>query len=120
MGEEAVGGGGEHSVLFNVPPLLEPMAVALQDQTLMASTGNSDSNHGNINSTAEGTKLSSKNGCNISGDNNSKNNINSVVSYWEQHGHQQHMSRNVVMGEWDLEELMKDVSCLPFLDFQVE
>ncbi|XP_020177941.1 uncharacterized protein [Aegilops tauschii subsp. strangulata] len=120
MGEEAVGTGGEHSVLFNVPPLLEPMAVALQDQTLMASTGNGDNNHRNTNSTAEGTTLSSKNGCNINDDNNSKNNINSVVSYWEQHGHQQHMSRNVVMGEWDLEELMKDVSCLPFLDFQVE
>ncbi|KAE8797212.1 myb transcription factor [Hordeum vulgare] len=120
MGEEAVGGGGERSVVFNVPPLLEPMAVALQDQTLMASTGNSNNNHRNTNSTAEGTTLSSKNGCNINDDNTSKNNINSVVSYWEQHGQQQHMSRNVVMGEWDLEELMKDVSCLPFLDFQVE
>uniref|UniRef100_A0A453K0C5 Uncharacterized protein n=1 Tax=Aegilops tauschii subsp. strangulata TaxID=200361 RepID=A0A453K0C5_AEGTS len=59
MGEEAVGTGGEHSVLFNVPPLLEPMAVALQDQTLMASTGNGDNNHRNTNSTAEGTTLSS-------------------------------------------------------------
>ena len=116
MGEEAiVGGGGEHSVLFNVPPLLEPMAVALQDQTLMTSNDNSESNYRKINTSAEATTLSS----NIT-DNNNKNNVNSVVSYWEQHGHQQHMSRNVVMGEWDLEELMKDVSSLPLLDFQVE
>uniref|UniRef100_A0ACD5XNV8 Uncharacterized protein n=1 Tax=Avena sativa TaxID=4498 RepID=A0ACD5XNV8_AVESA len=115
-GEEAVvGGGSEHSVLFNVPPLLEPMAAALQGQTLMASSGNIDgNNHRKINTSAEATALSS------SVTDNNKNNVNSVVSYWEQHGHQQHMSRNVVMGEWDLEELMKDVSSLPFLDFQVE
>ncbi|CAM0949726.1 unnamed protein product [Alopecurus aequalis] len=124
MGEEQViGGGGEHSVFFNVPPLPEPMAVALQDQSLMPSNGNSDSNHTKINVSAEATTLSN-NGSNITdnnnNNNNNKNNVNSVVSYWEQHGHQQHMSRNVVMGEWDLEELMKDVSSLPLLHFQVE
>jgi myb proto-oncogene protein len=96
------------------------MAVALQGQTLMASNGNSNINHRKINTSAEATTLSSNNGSNITDNNNNKNNVNSVVSYWEQHGHQHHMSRNVVMGEWDLEELMKDVSSMPFLDFQVE
>ncbi|XP_047052654.1 transcription factor MYB83-like [Lolium rigidum] len=119
--EGAVGVGSEHGVLFNVPPLLEPMAVALQGQTLTASSGkDSNINHKNINMSAEATTLSSNNGSNITDSNNNKNNVNSVISYWEQHGHQQHMSRNVVMGEWDLEELMKDVSSMPFLDFQVE
>jgi myb proto-oncogene protein len=97
------------------------MAVALQGQTLMASSGkDTNINHKKINMSAEATTLSSNNGSNITDSNNNKNNVNSVVSYWEQHGHQQHMSRNVVMGEWDLEELMKDVSSMPFLDFQVE
>lgn len=110
--------GGESSVLYGVPPLSE--SIAVEDQiTIMASSNNPKNN------TAETTTLSSNNGSNITDNNsNSNKNINiSLVSnsvvYWEGHQQQQHMSRNV-MGEWDLEELMKDVSSLPFLDFQVE
>ncbi|KQJ86560.1 myb-related protein Zm38 [Brachypodium distachyon] len=119
MGEEVVA--GEESALFNVPPplQLEPAMAAAQDQTLMASR--------NKSTTPEATTLSSNNGSNITdnNDNSKNNNVSSSVVYWPEqlHGHQQqqqqHMSRNV-MGEWDLEELMKDVSSLPFLDFQVE
>ncbi|OAY79352.1 Transcription factor MYB46 [Ananas comosus] len=47
----------------------------------------------------------------INGDNNSNNIVGSGM-YWE--------GENIRVGEWDLENLMKDVSSFPFLDFQVE
>ncbi|XP_020099675.1 transcription factor MYB46-like [Ananas comosus] len=47
----------------------------------------------------------------INGDNNSNNIVGSGM-YWE--------GENIRVGEWDLENLMKDVSPFPFLDFQVE
>ncbi|KAG8048810.1 hypothetical protein GUJ93_ZPchr0009g417 [Zizania palustris] len=128
--------GGESSILFGAPPLLEPN-IAAEDQAILASTGNTNNpkNGSRSSNTADETltTLSS----NITDNSNSNKNSNisiglmnssSNVVYWEGHHHdqqqlqllqQQHMSRNV-MGEWDLEELMKDVSSLPFLDFQVE
>ncbi|CAL1391147.1 unnamed protein product [Linum trigynum] len=41
------------------------------------------------------------------------NNTNNLANFWQ--GEDQ-----LKVGEWDLEELMKDVSSFPFLDFQVE
>ena len=100
----------------------------------MASSGGNN-NHPKNNSssntteaTATTTTTVSNNESNIT--DNTKENINTMslvnssssnvaAVYWEG-AHQQYMSRNVMHGEWDLEELMKDVSSLPFLDFQVE
>ena len=124
--------------LFGVPPLLEAMSAQDRDhdgQTLMASSGGNN-NHPKNNSssntteaTATTTTTVSNNESNIT--DNTKENINTMslvnssssnvaAVYWEG-AHQQYMTRNVMHGEWDdLEELMKDVSSLPFLDFQVE
>ncbi|RLN29065.1 secondary wall-associated MYB domain-containing protein [Panicum miliaceum] len=137
------GGGGcfmRGEGLFGVPPLLEAMSAQdHQDhgQTLMASSGgNNDPKNNSSNNTTETTATTtttvSNNESNITDNNtNTKGNINTMSGlvnssssnvaavYWEG-PHQQYMSRNVMHGEWDLEELMKDVSSLPFLDFQVE
>lgn len=119
-----------------VPPLLEPMSAAQeqdQGQDLMASSGNNPKNNNNNNNTTEtattATMTVSNNESNITDNNTTKDNINAISQvdsssnvaavFWEG-AHQQYMSRNVMHGEWDLEELMKDVSSLPFLDFQVE
>ncbi|KAJ1265540.1 hypothetical protein BS78_08G083400 [Paspalum vaginatum] len=120
--------------LFGVPPpLLEPTSAAQdQDQqcqttTLMASSGNNPRNNSSNTTTTE----TSNNESNLTDNNNntkdtintisqvnSNNNVASV--YWEG-AHQQYMTKNAMHGDqWDLEELMKDVSSLPFLDFQVE
>ncbi|TVU50017.1 hypothetical protein EJB05_01368, partial [Eragrostis curvula] len=124
--------GGE-GLFGYVPPFLEPTMVAAasaqeqQDQKpLMASSGNNPNRN---NNTTETTTTLSNNESNITDNtnhkdislvmNSSSSNVGAAV-YWEG-AHQQHMSRNVMQGEcWDLEELMKDVSSLPFLDFQVE
>jgi len=134
------GGGGcfmRGEGLFGVPPLLEAMSAQDQDhhgQALMASSGGNNNNPKNNSSsntteaTATTTTTVSNNESNIT--DNTKENINTMslvnssssnvaAVYWEG-AHQQYMSRNVMHGEWDLEELMKDVSSLPFLDFQVE
>ncbi|KAL6622745.1 hypothetical protein ACP70R_032624 [Stipagrostis hirtigluma subsp. patula] len=121
--------GGDHQGLLGVPPLLEPN-MAAQDhqdqQTLMASGGSINNPKNNSNNTEATTATTlSNNESNITDNNNNTKDMNNmslvnssnVAVYWE--GAHQHMSRNV-MGEWDLEELMKDVSSLPFLDFQVE
>ncbi|CAN6343076.1 unnamed protein product [Urochloa humidicola] len=133
MGMAAAAGGG----LFGVPPLLDAMSAQDQDQAghqaLMASSaGNKPKNNSSNNTTETTTTTVSNNESNITDNNNNttKENINSMslvnsgssnvaAVYWEG-AHQQYMSRNVMHGEWDLEELMKDVSSLPFLDFQVE
>lgn len=47
----------------------------------------------------------------ITNNNNTLNNTNNINNYNNWEGEEQRM------GEWDLEELMKDVSSLPFLDF---
>ncbi|CAD6267695.1 unnamed protein product [Miscanthus lutarioriparius] len=111
-----------------VPPLLEPMSAAQeqaeQGQALMASSGNNPRNNSSNNTTETTTTTLSNNESNITDNNintisqvNTGSNVDAV--FWEG-AHQQYMSRNVMHGEWDLEELMKDVSSLPFLDFQVE
>jgi myb proto-oncogene protein len=139
------GGGGcfmRGEGLFGVPPLLDAMSAQDQQeagqQALMAPSGGGNSNpknHSISNNTTETattttTTTVSNNESNIT-DNTTKDNknintmslVNSSVAaaavYWEG-AHQQYMSRNAMHGEWDLEELMKDVSSLPFLDFQVE
>ena len=139
------GGGGcfmRGEGLFGVPPLLEAMSAQDRDhdgQTLMASSGGNNSNPKNNSSnnttetTATTTTTVSNNESNITDNNNTKENINTMSGglvnssssnvaavYWEGPHQQQYMSRNVMHGDWDLEELMKDVSSLPFLDFQVE
>ncbi|KAL6842166.1 hypothetical protein ACP4OV_028145 [Aristida adscensionis] len=139
-----LGIGGDHhhqQHLFGVPPhhLLESN-VAAQDQqqdqqTLMASSSghnnNPKNNSNNTETTTTTTTTLSNNESNVTDSNNNNHkqdmgnnsmslvNSSNVAVYWEGAHQQQHMSRNV-MGEWDLEELMKDVSSLPFLDFQVE
>ncbi|OEL33575.1 Transcription factor MYB46 [Dichanthelium oligosanthes] len=125
--------------LFGVPPLLEAMSAQDQDQagqTLMASSGGNNPKNNSSNNTTETattttTTTVSNNESNITDNTTTKDNINTMslvmnssssnvaAVYWEG-AHQQYMSRNVMHGEWDLEELMKDVSSLPFLDFQVE
>ncbi|XP_062202806.1 transcription factor MYB83-like [Phragmites australis] len=127
------GSEGGEGLFGHVSPLLEP-AMAAQDQdhqTLMASSvsNNNPKNNSNNTETTTTTTTLSNNESNIT-DNNNKDNINTtslvnssnVALYWEgaHQQQQQYMSRNVMNGEWDLEELMKDVSSLPFLDFQVE
>ncbi|CAD6269995.1 unnamed protein product [Miscanthus lutarioriparius] len=117
-----------------VPPLLEPMSAAAQEQeqgqALMVSSGNNNPKNNSSNNTTKTTTTTlSNNESNITDNNNTKDNINTISQvntgsnvaavFWEG-AHQQYMSRNVMHGEWDLEELMKDVSSLPFLDFQVE
>ncbi|XP_025808414.1 myb-related protein 330-like [Panicum hallii] len=135
------GGGGcfmRGEGLFGVPPLLEAMSAQDQDHaqtTLMASSGgNNNPKNNSSNNTTETTATTtttvSNNESNITDNTTTKDNINTMslvnssssnvaAVYWEG-AHQQYMSRNVMHGEWDLEELMKDVSSLPFLDFQVE
>ncbi|CAL5093349.1 unnamed protein product [Urochloa decumbens] len=140
----AMGGGGgcfmRGEGLFGVPPLLDAMSAQDQDQaghqTLMASSGgnNNPKNNSSNNTTETATTTTttvSNNESNITDNTTTtKENINTMslvnssssnvaAVYWEG-AHQQYMSRNVMHGEWDLEELMKDVSSLPFLDFQVE
>ncbi|CAN6329230.1 unnamed protein product [Urochloa humidicola] len=125
--------------LFGVPPLLDAMSAQDQDQAghqalLASSAGNKQPKNNSSNNTTETatTTTVSNNESNITENNTTttKENINSMslvnsgssnvaAVYWEG-AHQQYMSRNVMHGEWDLEELMKDVSSLPFLDFQVE
>ena len=112
-----------------VPPLLEPMSAAAQEQeqgqALMVSSGNNNPKNNSSNNTTKTTTTTlSNNESNITDNNintisqvNTGSNVAAV--FWEG-AHQQYMSRNVMHGEWDLEELMKDVSSLPFLDFQVE
>jgi myb proto-oncogene protein len=116
-----------------VPPLLEPMSAAAQEQeqgqALMASSGNNPKNNSSNNTTETTTTTLSNNESNITDTTTTKDNINTISQvnsgsnvaavFWEG-AHQQYMDRNVMHGEWDLEELMKDVSSLPFLDFQVE
>uniref|UniRef100_A0A0A9DIW2 Uncharacterized protein n=1 Tax=Arundo donax TaxID=35708 RepID=A0A0A9DIW2_ARUDO len=129
--------GGE-GFFGHVPtPMLESaMAAQEQDQqTLMGSSGNNPpkNNSGNTEATTTTTTTLSNNESNITDNNKKKDNINTIslvnrsssnvaAVYWEgaQQQQQQYMSRNVMHGEWDLEELMKEVSSLPFLDFQVE
>ncbi|CAL4898996.1 unnamed protein product [Urochloa decumbens] len=147
-GMMAMGGGGgcfmRGDGLFGVPPLLDAMSAQDQDhdhqaghQSLMASSGgnNNPKNNSSNNTTETATTTTtttttvSNNESNITNNTNTKENINTMslvnstsnvaAVYWEG-AHQQYMSRNVLHGEWDLEELMKDVSSLPFLDFQVE
>ncbi|GJN34995.1 hypothetical protein PR202_gb23716 [Eleusine coracana subsp. coracana] len=134
------GSAGEEAGFFGyVSPLVEPtMAAPTQDQDqkplLMTSSGNNNPTRNNSSNNTETTTTTtlSNNESNIT-DNNINKDISLVNSsssnvaavYWEgSHKQQQlHMSRNVMQqGEccWDLEELMKDVSSLPFLDFQVE
>ncbi|KAK3139900.1 hypothetical protein QOZ80_5AG0392350 [Eleusine coracana subsp. coracana] len=133
------GSAGEEGFFGYVSPLVEPtMAAPTQDQDqkplLMASSGNNNPTRNNSSNNTETTTTTtlSNNESNIT-DNNINKDISLVNSsssnvaavYWEgSHKQQQlHMSRNVMQqGEccWDLEELMKDVSSLPFLDFQVE
>jgi transcription factor MYB, plant len=119
--------------MLGVPPLLlEPMSAALeqdQGQTLMASSGNNNPKNNSSSNTTDTTTTTtlSNNESNVT-DTTTKDNTTNTISqvnsgsnnvYWEG-ARQQYMSRNVMHGEWDLEELMKDVSSLPFLDFQVE
>ncbi|CAN6351862.1 unnamed protein product [Urochloa humidicola] len=139
-GMMGMGGGGcfiRGEGLFGVPPLLDAMSAQDQEQaghqTVMASSGgnNNPKNNSSNNTTETTTTTVSNNESNITdNNNNTKENINTMslvnssssnvaAVYWEG-VHQQYMSRNVMHGEWDLEELMKDVSSLPFLDFQVE
>ncbi|RCV19028.1 hypothetical protein SETIT_3G350800v2 [Setaria italica] len=134
------GGGGcfmRGEGLFGVAPLLDAMSAQDQDQAgqalIASSGGNNNPKNNSSNNTTETTTTVSNNESNITDNNttNTKdNNINAMslvnsgssnvaAVYWEG-AHQQYMSRNVMHGEWDLEELMKDVSSLPFLDFQVE
>ncbi|WVZ90391.1 hypothetical protein U9M48_036698 [Paspalum notatum var. saurae] len=129
----AMEGGG---CFFGVPPpLLEPTSAAAQDQdqqcqtTLMASSGNNNPRNNSSNNTTT-TDETSNNESNLTDNNNTKDTINTISQvnssnnvasvYWEG-AHQQYMTKNAMHGDqWDLEELMKDVSSLPFLDFQVE
>ncbi|XP_062203561.1 transcription factor MYB83-like [Phragmites australis] len=125
------GSAGGEGLFGNVPPLLEPAMAAAQDQdhpTLIAPSGNNKPKNNSSNTDTTTTTTLSNNESNITDNNNNnkdKDNINNNhLVYWDGvHQQQQlhmNMSRNVMHGEWDLEELMKDVSSLPFLDFQVE
>jgi transcription factor MYB, plant len=139
--------GGE-GLFGYAPPLLADPAMAAsaaqdyQDQKppLMASSGNNNNNpitRNNSNITTETTTTAtlSNNESNITDNINKQDtscldnsNVAAAAVYWDgahhQHQQQLHMSsRNVMQGGeccWDLEELMKDVSSMPFLDFQVE
>ncbi|CAN1158216.1 Transcription factor MYB83 [Linum perenne] len=97
-----VGGGssGEHVVSreLQVPPL----------ETI---SGIEEHNNGNINMTNSNTN-------NKYPFVNSNNNIKEESNFWQ--GDEDHQQQLNKVGEWDFEELMKDVSCFPFLDFQVE
>jgi transcription factor MYB, plant len=140
--------GGE-GLFGYAPPLLTDPSMAsaaaqdYQDQKppLMASSGNNNNpiirNNSNITTeTTTTTTLSNNESINITDNINKQDtsclensNVAAAAVYWDgahhQHQQQLHMSsRNVMQGGgeccWDLEELMKDVSSLPFLDFQVE
>ncbi|KAF8783988.1 hypothetical protein HU200_000084 [Digitaria exilis] len=119
--------------LFGVPPLLDATSAQGQDQgghqTVMTSSGGNN-NPKNNSSNDTTTTTVSNNESNITDNTTNKDNINTmslvnsnssnVAGVYLEGAHQQYMSRNAMHGEWDLEELMKDVSSLPFLDFQVE
>lgn len=49
---------------------------------------------------------------------NCNNNIN--IKAENQSGVENYFQAELTVGEWDLEDLMKDVSSFPFLDFQIE
>jgi transcription factor MYB, plant len=139
------GSAGAEGLFSYAPTLLAKPAMAAseaQDQKslMAASSGNNNPiARNNSNTTTETTTTTLSNDeSNITDNINRKDaisleNSNVVAAvYWDgphhHHHHQQqqlHMSsRDVVQqgGEccWDLEELMKDVSSLPFLDFQAE
>ncbi|KAJ8543800.1 hypothetical protein K7X08_025418 [Anisodus acutangulus] len=67
-----------------------------------------NSHHQNNNMT---NLMNTSHTCNNSG-NIKVENFGGIGNYWE--------GDDLKVGEWDLEELMKDVSPFPFLDFQVE
>ncbi|CAN1354794.1 Transcription factor MYB83 [Linum perenne] len=89
----------------------------VSDQLLINTKNNNSSTNININN-----KYQLLNGTNnnimIKGENHNKNIKNNMImgSFW-QGDHQIQDQLSTKVGEWDLEELMKDVSSFPFLDF---
>ncbi|KAF8403825.1 hypothetical protein HHK36_011932 [Tetracentron sinense] len=82
-----------------IPPL-ESINIEINAKTenpIDKNTNNSHFNNNNIN---------------INNNNNKVESMVGVGNYWE--------GENLRMGEWDLGDLMEDVSSFPFLDFQVE
>ncbi|MCD7470940.1 hypothetical protein HAX54_011183 [Datura stramonium] len=70
------------------------------------------SHHQNNNNPNNMTNLNTSHNFNSSSSNIKVENFGGIGNYWE--------GDDLKVGEWDLEELMKDVSPFPFLDFQVE
>lgn len=94
FGETTIGVFGVEEEIF-VPPL-ESVSTTDQDQNLKTETIFYDHNNYYSNSN------------NIKGEN-----MMGVGNYFEDDQDQE-----LTMGEWDLEDLMKDVSSFPFLDYQ--
>ncbi|XP_077254130.1 myb domain protein 83 [Tasmannia lanceolata] len=94
-GGQMVGGGD----LF--VPSLESMSLE-ENTTTNYTNGENPKNH-HYNNT---------NNIIINNNNNKGDNVVGSGNYWQ--------GENLRMGEWDLEQLMEDISSFPFLDFQVE
>ncbi|PIN00860.1 Transcription factor, Myb superfamily [Handroanthus impetiginosus] len=99
---------GMEGQLFNIPPL---------ESTNMVEESSKIQNLGQIRSDSNNNIVHNKNNmvdyqCNTNINNIKVENEEGFGSYWE--------GEELKMGEWDLEELMKDAPSFPFLDFQVE
>ncbi|CAN0902127.1 Transcription factor MYB83 [Linum grandiflorum] len=94
------GGGGELQV---IPPLMEETMNSGVNDTNITTNFNNNKYPLFVNSNTIKEEISETN----------------LGNYWQQGDHHHHHHQDRV-GEWDFEELMKDVSCFPFLDFQVE
>ncbi|XP_043692113.1 transcription factor MYB46-like [Telopea speciosissima] len=117
-GEGYYGGHGFNGSLNNIgiegdlffPPL---ESISIEDTN--TTTGDT---FGKINNNINNVHINGINNIIKGGNNNNNNNINKVETlvesgnYWER--------ENLRMGEWNLEELMEDVTSFPCLDFQVE
>lgn len=95
--------GGEPS--FFVPPLVTTNI----EKSVVSTTGDIVNRNSNSN-TLNSSSYMASNGNNNSNINNKVENMAGSGSYWE--------GEELRVGEWDLEELMTDVSSFPFSDLQ--
>ncbi|KAJ8645177.1 hypothetical protein MRB53_006925 [Persea americana] len=94
--------GGEGELL--VPPLV---SISSEDNTI---TNNNSGNYTNDNNNRNSNYINTITTTPTNNNNNKGDDM--VGNYWG--------GENVRMGEWDLDDLMRDISLFPFLDFQVE
>lgn len=99
-----MGGEGE---LF-VPPLV---SISSEDNTITNNTSDNytNDNHNNSNNNYINTITTT---ATTNNNNNKEDDMVGDGNYWG--------GENIRMGEWDLDDLMGDISSFPFLDFQVE